>query len=85
MCVCKRGGHLRSVEDVFDQIGALREAANDWLSEERPCDLRVFSGLPLTLCLSKSRQLTLWFCSDRQQTSDFFIFFIYCNLRLKSF
>lgn len=63
------------VEDVFDQIGALREAANDWLSKERPCDLRVFSGFPLTLCLSKSRQLTLWFCSDRQKTSDFLLFF----------
>lgn len=62
------------MEDVFDQIGALRGAANDWLSEERPCDSRVFSGLPLTLCLSKSRQLTLRFCSDRRQTSDFFYF-----------
>lgn len=51
------------MEDVFDQIQAFRETVS--ACQKKGLVTWVFSGLPLTLRLSKIHQLTLWFCSER--------------------
>ncbi len=60
------------MEDVFDQIQVFREAVS--ACQKKGLVTWVFSGLPLTLRLSKTRQLTLWFCSERQQISLLCVF-----------